>query len=188
MEGVATTRPYYRSTYVFVARANGPLADLNSLDDPRLREVSVGIQLVGDDGANTPPAEALVHRGILTKVRGFMVYGNYEEAAPQSAIVEAVAQGTVDIAIAWGPTAGFFASRSSIPLELQNVQPWLDGPGRPMVFDISMALRKSDRALRRELDRALEKNAQGISGILAYYGVPVRGDDQNDTAPNAGSD
>jgi quinoprotein dehydrogenase-associated probable ABC transporter substrate-binding protein len=183
MEGLATTRPYYRSSYVFVSRADGPYADLQSLDDPRLRDISVGIQLVGDDGANTPPAEALVHRGIIDRVKGFMVYGNYESAAPQSSIIDAVADGTVDIAIVWGPPAGFFASRSA-RLQVRNVQPWLDGPGRPMVFDISMAMRKSDRSLRRELDRALEENAQVIAGILAEYHVPAVCGDSVDSSEN----
>lgn len=80
--GLATTRPYYRSRYMFVVRRGGPLDELQSLDDPRLRQVVIDIQLVGDDGANTPPVDALVARGIVTNVRGFMVYGNYEDAAP----------------------------------------------------------------------------------------------------------
>src|SRR6476661_4953606 len=77
---VVTTRPYYRSTYVFVTRANGP--DIRSLDDPRLRTVKVGVQLIGDDFANTPPATGLTRRGIVRNVRGYTVYGDYREANP----------------------------------------------------------------------------------------------------------
>jgi mxaJ protein len=168
-----TTDPYYRSTYVFVSRADRALDDLISLDDPRLRTLRVGVQLVGDDGANTPPAQSLARRGITGNVRGFMVYGDYAVYAPQAAIVEAVADGAVDVALVWGPTAGYFAARSPVPLVVKPVQPWLDGPQAPMVFDVSMGVRREDRALRRELNRALARNRDGIAAILAGYHVPV---------------
>ncbi|HSR65048.1 MAG TPA: substrate-binding domain-containing protein, partial [Xanthomonadaceae bacterium] len=167
-----TTDPYYRSGYVFVSRSDRRLADLRGFDDPRLRRLVVGVQLIGDDGANTPPADALARRGIVDNVRGFMVYGDYRDAAPQAAIVDAVAHGDVDVALVWGPTAGWFAARSHAPLTLVPVMPWLDGPRLPMAFDVSMGVRREDRALRRELDAALERNRAAIARILAAYHVP----------------
>jgi mxaJ protein len=167
-----TTDPYYRSTYVFVSRADRRLGSLSSLDDPRLRTLRVGVQLVGDDGANPPPAMSLARRGIVDNVRGFMVYGNYADAAPQSPVVDAVGRGDVDVAIVWGPTAGYFAAKQAVPMVLTPVTPWLDGPQSPMVFDISMGVRRDDRALRRELDRALARNRDAIGRILDAYHVP----------------
>ena len=74
-DGLRTSRPYYRSSYVFLTRADrGP--DVESLDDPALRTATIGVQLVGDDGSNTPPAHALARRGVVNNVRGFMVYGD----------------------------------------------------------------------------------------------------------------
>jgi len=172
LEGVATTRPYYRSSYVFVARRGGPWADVASFDDPRLPRAIIGVQLVGDDGANPPPAHALARRGMVDNVRGYTVYGDYASAAPQAAIIEAVARGDIDLAIAWGPTAGWFARDAQAPLTLTPVSPWLDGPRWPMAFDISMAVRKEDRDLRRELDDALQRHAAEIARILDEAGVP----------------
>jgi mxaJ protein len=174
VEMLGTTRPYYRSSYVFVSRAS-LRPPLLSLDDPRLHELRIGVQLIGDDGANTPPAHALARRGIAANVRGYMVYGDYRDKTPQSAIVDALAGDQIDVAIAWGPTAGYFAARQSVPMTVTPVQPWLDGPQLPMVFDLSMAVRKDDRQLRRELDRALERHRGEIAAILAKYHVPVLG-------------
>jgi mxaJ protein len=172
--GIAgTTNPYYRSTYVFVSRADRGLGTLASLDDARLRSLRIGVQLIGDDGANTPPALSLARRGITDNVRGFMVYGDYADAAPQSAIIDAVANGTIDTAIVWGPTAGYFAARAGVPLVLAPVTPWLDGPQSPMVFDVSMGVRRDDRALRRAINQALARNRHAIEGILADYHVPL---------------
>ena len=67
VERLATTRPYYRSSYVFVVRADSHLVDLN-LDDPRLRSLSLGVQMVGSDANNTPPAHAIASRGIIENV------------------------------------------------------------------------------------------------------------------------
>jgi mxaJ protein len=176
-----TTDPYYRSTYVFVTRAGRGLDDLASLDDPRLRTLRIGVQLIGDDGANTPPAHALSRRGIVDNVRGYMVYGDYASHAPQAAVIDAVADGRIDVALAWGPTAGYFAAREKTPLRLAPVTPWLDGPQLPMVFDVSMGVRRDDRALRRELDRALSRNRTAIQRILDQYHVP-----RVPAAPDAG--
>jgi mxaJ protein len=172
MEAVRTTRPYYRSSYVFITRKDSALADVHSFEDLRLRTAVIGVQLVGDEGANTPPSHALARRGILGNVRGFMVYGDYADRAPQAALMDAVARGDVEIGIAWGPTASYFATRAQVAMQVTPVSPWLDGTAGSMVYDISMGVRKDDTALRRELDRALERNAAAIAAILAQYQVP----------------
>jgi mxaJ protein len=168
---VATTRPYYRSGYVFMA-AGGPADQVRSFDDPKLRELRIGIQMIGDDFYNTPPAHALSRRGIVDNVRGFMVYGDYADAAPGAGIVEALGRGDIDLAIVWGPQAGYFAKRLGKPVSLTAAGPEADGPALPMAFDISMGMRREDKDLRREIDEALVRNRKAIDAILAEYGVP----------------
>jgi mxaJ protein len=172
LEMVRTTRPYYRSTYVFVNRADRHIAAVDSFDDARLHRLRVGVQLVGDDGANTPPSHALARRGIVANVRGFPLYGDYATPNPPTRIVEAVARGDVDVAIVWGPLAGWYATQSDVPLELRPVRPWLDAARLPMVFDVSMGVRRDDPALRRRLDDALQRNRVAVDRVLAEYGVP----------------
>lgn len=172
LEMLATTRPYYRSTYVFVTRAQRQL-DVSGFDDERLRALTIGVQMIGDDFSNTPPAHALARRGIVQNVRGYMVYGDYAKDAPPRAIVDAVAKGDLDVAVVWGPLAGYFAARSQEPLTLKPVAPAQDGPMLPMTFDISMGVRKGDSALREELDRVLERKKAEIAKILEEFGVPT---------------
>lgn len=171
LEMLATTRPYYRSTYVFVTRADARL-DIGSLDDERLRTLKVGVQLVGDDGSNTPPAHALARRGIVENVRGYTLYGDYSQANPPARIVEAVAVGEVDVALVWGPLAGWAAKTSKVPLTLTPVMPWLDGPQWPMVFDISVGVRRADRELKREVEAVLAARRPEIRALLDSYGIP----------------
>lgn len=167
---VLTTRPYYRSTYVFVTKRGAqPVA---SFDDPRLRTMRIGVQLIGDDGANSPPVHALTTRGIVGNLVGYTVYGDYREPNPPARVVEAVAQGDVDVAIAWGPLAGWVARTSSAPLALTPVSPQIDVPFLPFVFDVGMGVRRVDVALRDTLDAILVRRRASIDSILACYGVP----------------
>lgn len=169
--GVLTTRPYYRSTYVFVSRRDRHLT-VKSLDDPALRRLKIGVQLVGEDYANTPPVHALSRRGIVDNIVGFRVVGDYSQANPPARIIDAVAAGDVDVAVAWGPLAGYFAKRSPVPLVLTPVLPAFDPPGLRFVFDISLAVRRDEPAFQRELDQILEKRKPGIDSILTEYGIP----------------
>jgi mxaJ protein len=171
LEMLLTTRPYYRSTYVTVVR-DGRLDGLSTFDDPRLPKLRIGVQLVGDDGSNTPPAHALTARGLVSNIRGYTIYGDYRSPTPQSPIVDAVARGDVDVAYVWGPTAGYFARREPVKLRLAPV-PLADGPALPMVYDISMGVRRDSVALRRELEAALAKRAADIRAVLTSYGVPL---------------
>ncbi|HSD73064.1 MAG TPA: substrate-binding domain-containing protein [Thermoanaerobaculia bacterium] len=171
VEMALATSPYYRSTYVFVSRAGRHL-NVHSLDDPRLKKWKVGVQIIGDDYANAPPAHALARRGIVNNVVGFSVYGDYSRPNPPARIVEAVARGDVDVAIVWGPLAGYFARRQRVPLAIAPVSPQVDVPFLPFVFDISVAVRRGDEARRDEIDAILVRRRSQIERILDDYGVP----------------
>jgi mxaJ protein len=168
---VLPTEPYYRSTYVFVYRADAPF-EVRSFDDPALRELRVGVQLIGDDGANTPPAHALTARGMVDNVVGFSIYGDYSQPHPPARIVDAVAAGEIDVAVIWGPLAGYFAPRAALPLEVVPVQPQIDLPFLPFVFDISMGVDRRDPLLKAEVEQILTRRRREIAAILEEYGVP----------------
>jgi mxaJ protein len=165
------TRPYYRSTYVFVYPKDAGYR-IGSFDDPILRELRIGVHVIGDDYTNTPPAHALAARGMIDNVVGYAIYGDYSEENPPARLVEGVAKGEIDVAIAWGPLAGFFAKRLPIEVELVPVSPEIDLPFLPMIFDISMGVRREDVELRREIEEILERRRPEIDAILAEYGVP----------------
>lgn len=171
-ERALPTRPYYRSTYVFVTRrALAP--PLRSLDDPRLRRLRVGVHLIGDDYNNTPPAHALARRGIVRNVAGYSIYGDYREPNPPARLIEAVASGDVDVAIVWGPLAGFFARRGAPPLRVTPVTPAADGPELPFTFDVALGVRRGNDSLQREVNAVLRRRQPEIRAILERYGVPI---------------
>jgi len=171
VEHIATTQPYYRSTYVFVTRGDRPLDGL-TLDDARLKSLSIGVQMVGDNAMNTPPAQALAHRGLTANVRGYMLYGDYNRPNPPAAIIDAVAHGQIDAALVWGPLAGFFAHRSAVPLRLTPVTAQAGAAQWPMVYDISMGVSPDKPELKTEIEATLEKEKPAINALLRAYYVP----------------
>jgi mxaJ protein len=166
---VRTTVPYYRSTYVFVTRSEAGV--IASLDDPLLRQLRIGVHLIGDDGFNVPPAHALARRGITDNVRGFLIYGDYRQDNPPARLIEAVGTGEIDVALAWGPLAGYFAARRDPALRVTAVQPIRD-EGFPMTFPIAMAVPRDNVSLRREIEGAIANHRAEIDAILAEYDVP----------------
>jgi quinoprotein dehydrogenase-associated probable ABC transporter substrate-binding protein len=172
LEMVETTTPYYRSSYVFVTRRARRLA-IRSLDDPALQRLRIGLHVIGDDYNNVPPAASLALRGIFRNVRGYTIYGAYSEPDPPRRLIDAVANDEVDVAIAWGPLAGYFAKRERVPLRLDEVPPDTRPGALAMQFDISMGVRHGDEKRKAELERVLLRRQGSIRALLARFGVPL---------------
>jgi mxaJ protein len=172
-EMALTTDPYYRSSYVFLSKQDRHLA-ITPFDDPQLRKLRIGVHLIGDDGANTPPAHALTRRGIIQNVRGYTIYGDYARPDPASRIVQDLIDDSIDVAIIWGPLAGYFASRSKVPLDLHDVNVEIEQPYLQFVYDISMAVRRSDSTLHNELNTIIASRRTAIDSLLEAYHIPLK--------------
>jgi mxaJ protein len=169
---VATTRPYFTSSYVFVTRRRDDL-HLTSFDDPRLRDARIGLQLLGADGANPPPAMALARRGITDHVTGFAMWANDDVADPQGQIVGAVASGQIDVAIIWGPFGGYFAKPFGDALRVDPITVDPRSPGLAFTYAMSVGVRKTDTALRDRVQVALDRHRPEIDAILRGFGIPL---------------
>ena len=168
----STTIPYYRSSYVFVTRQASHL-HLTSMDDPRLHQLRIGVHITGDQDSNLPPVNALLSRGIVRNLVGYSIYGNLSEKNPPADLIEAVEQKKVDVAIAWGPMAGFFARHASIPLAVTPVDVISPDPKMPFTFAISMGVRHGDRTLLQQLNAEIQRREPQIRQMLKSYGVPL---------------
>ncbi|HUR93778.1 MAG TPA: hypothetical protein VMY76_04290, partial [Gemmatimonadales bacterium] len=158
------------SAYAFVSRAGG--VSVRSFDDPALRTLRIGVHFTGA-GGNPPPAEALARRGLADRLVSFSIYGDYRDASPPARLIEAVSRGEVDVAVAWGPLAGYFAPRQSARLQVNALTEADGGPGLPMTFAIAMGVRPGDTARRDQLQRVLDRRAADIRRLLQRYGVPL---------------
>ena len=164
LDFVLWTKPYYRSSYVMAYR-NDRGYDFHSLDAPQLRQLRIGVHV------NTPPEESLARRGLLDNVATYSLFFDPrgDRDRPRK-LLDDLAAGAVDVAVAWGPLAGYAATVLNAPLELV---PLADEPGVPLSFDISMGVAKGNEALKRRLEAAIERRQAEILAILEEHGVPL---------------
>jgi mxaJ protein len=167
-ERTATTQPYYRSSYVFVERA-GAAPPVRSFDDPRLARMRLGVQLIGNDLAASPPGYALARHGYTANVRGYPVPGEQPAAAR---MISAVAGGELDAALVWGPQAGYFAAHAGVPLRVGVLPPPPEAAGLPFEYSIAMGVRRGEPQLRERLNDFIRRRQGDIDRILAEYAVP----------------
>jgi len=167
---VQPTNPYYRTSYALVTRGDSDLADLTSLSDPRLKDGKRRIGLV----ANTPPGNVLAQNGLLGAVKPYALMVDTRVESPSSAMIADLESGDIDVAVLWGPFAGYRARQSKQKLV---VTPLADAPGARMSFRIGFGVRHSDQNWKRELNRFIGENKAELERILREFGVPLLGED-----------
>ena len=170
LERLATTKPYYRSSYVFVTRKDRKLG-IRSFDDPALKGLKIGLHVASDDGNNPPPAYSLARRGMAENIVGYKLWDIETVQNPQGRIIDAVASGEIDVAIVWGPFAGYFAKDQPAALEIVPVPP--DIAALPSEFDMALGVREGDDAFKARLESILDERRDDIRAILISYGVPL---------------
>lgn len=171
MDEAIATRPYYFSSYAFLTRRDRHL-QIASFDDPRLRTLRIGVHILGDQDDSLPPVHALISRGIVGNLVGYSIFGNLSEQNPAADLIQAVAHKDVDLAIAWGPLAGYFARQSKVPLEITPIAADPAHPALPMIFGIGIGVRPGDLELRRQLDAEVQRRQPQIRQLLVSYGIP----------------
>lgn len=168
MAGV--TGPYFKSSYVIVYRKDSGLA-LSSLADTTFRRLKIGVHLLNSDAENTPPAMAMSRFGSVGNLVGFSTFFSEAGERPED-IFQAVVDRKIDVAIAWGPMAGYFVKKMNAGLVVQPVQE--DSvDGIPFAYSMGMATRRRDRALRDSLQLFIEQQGPAIEGILKDFGIPT---------------
>jgi quinoprotein dehydrogenase-associated probable ABC transporter substrate-binding protein len=167
---VQPTNPYYRTSYAAVIRAGSNLEGLKTLADPRLKEKKHRIGLV----ANTPPGNILAMNGLLGSLKSYPLMVDTRFDSSSAAMIKDLQNKNIDIALLWGPIAGYYAKKSS---ERLTVTPLADESGARMNFRIALGVRHSDQNWKRELNQLISQNKGEIEKILIDAGVPLLDDE-----------
>ena len=170
MDMATVTKAYFRTGYVMMYRKDSGL-NISSLDDPALKTLRIGVHLFSTDGVNTPPAMALSAHGVVGNLVGFGTTYIGGRDRPED-IIQAVIDRKIDLAMVWGPLAGFFARNSEVPLVMVPI-PDDSVSGIPFSFSVAMAAPRRDRVLRDSLQKFLDDKAPAIQSILAEFKVPL---------------
>jgi len=166
-ERMLTTTPLYRSTFV-LATKKGANYNFKSLDDPRLRDLKIGV--FQHSAIRT---ELVEEHGVSANVQVQTISHNADlkpERQPTKQ-VQAVIDGELDVAGAWGPLAGWYNAGDNEQLDLYYMNQF--DTVLPMEFELAIGLKPTDTELRDTLNAVLEKEKGKIKAILMSYGVPL---------------
>ena len=164
-ELVQSTNPYYRTAYALVIRPGTGLDDLDGLADPRLKDKRIGIV------AGTPPATYLAVNGLMRNAKPYRLVIDTRVDSSAAAMMKDLAGGEIDIAILWGPMAGYYAKQANPPMRVVLLQKETGGP--QLAFRIAMGVRPADQNWKRQLNRLIAENQTEINRLLDEFGVPL---------------
>jgi mxaJ protein len=164
---VTWTKPYYRSSYV-IAQLKNTGHPVTSLDDPALKRLKIGAYL------GTPPYDALAERGLSGSLALYTLFFDprvTDHARRPVKLLEDVIAGEIDVAMAWGPMAGYFLKTAAVTSV--DLVPVPDDPKIPMSFEYSMGVAKGNQPLKTRLEEAIDRHRDELTRILNEYGVPL---------------
>jgi quinoprotein dehydrogenase-associated probable ABC transporter substrate-binding protein len=175
---VQATNPYYRSAYALVAKSDGPLAEIQTLEDERLKDKRIGVV------AGTPPASDFVTDGLMPRAKSYPLVVDTRYDSSVQAMINDINSGAVDAGVLWGPIAGYYASHANPPMHTTLLLKEKGGPH--LDYRIVMGVRPSDQNWKRQLNQLIAENQPAINKIMLDYGVPLLNDnDQLITAADA---
>jgi quinoprotein dehydrogenase-associated probable ABC transporter substrate-binding protein len=172
---VQPTNPYYRTSYAAAYRQDGLLKGMDSLSDPRLKTARIGIV------AGTPPATYLAMNGLLGQIKSYRLGVDTRYDSSTHEMMDDLDKGEIDVALLWGPFAGYYASKAKTPTAVVPLTKEQGGPR--MVYRIVMGVRHSDQNWKRALNKLISENQDEIQAILRSYGVPLLDENDKPIAP-----
>ena len=165
-EGAMVLRPLYRSTFVFAYR-NDRGIHITGFDDPMLKKLRVGVFQVSSI------REALAEHDVVANTVIHYLSHNADMVTKNqpSYQIQQVIDGSLDVAGAWGPMAGYYKKVLQAPLVIQPVN--LMENNVQLEFNMSLAVPKGRYDIKKQVEQALVEHAAEIHKILDDYGVPL---------------
>ncbi|WP_225772945.1 substrate-binding domain-containing protein [Inquilinus sp. Marseille-Q2685] len=162
---VQNSNPYYRSGYVLVTRREDKLDGLSSLSDPRLKSLRLGIT------AGTPPANLAARDGLMAQARPYPLVVDSRYDAPGKQMIDDLASRQIDVAVLWGPIAGYFAKQHGDALAVTPLSN--EAKDTRLDFYITMGVRPGESDWKNRINKLIRENQDAITAILKDYGVPM---------------
>lgn len=168
---VSVTKPYYHSTYALVfPKGNGmdqvtSGADFLKLDRAKLASLRIGIY------DRSPASEWLSKHNLVDQGVPYRVMNADPKQYPGEIVEKDLAAGKIDVAIVWGPIAGYFAQRVKSPVLM--VVPLKSEPGVKFDYQMAMGVRYGEREWKQQIESLIDSKRPEILAILKEYGVPL---------------
>ena len=166
-ERLLNTNPYYSSAFALVYPADAGYK-LTSLSDAKLKDAKLRIGLI----AGTPPTGLLLENGLMEQVASYHLVVDTRVDSPSEQIVKDLLAGKLDVAVLWGPLAGYLNTRHGSRLKVAPLVKDHSHRHR-MIYRITMGVRPNEINWKRRLNRFIRKNEEKLRALMLEYGVPL---------------
>lgn len=167
----SATKPYYRSTYVLIfpkgKAFEGVKSGADFLAKVQAMETKPRIGLYD----KSPGSAWLAKHGLVDAAVVYPILSPDPERFPGEIIAKDLANGVVDVAVVWGPIAGYYATH--VKGAEFTVVPLKSEPGVRFDFAIAMGVRYGEPEWKARIEQLIDSNRVAIHAILEEYGVPL---------------
>lgn len=163
-ELVQNTNHYYTSIFGIVTRKDSPLASVDHIGDPALKDHPIGVI------AGSPPATIMARAGLAKDMRGADLFVDRRVKDPIGGLIDGVRDGSLDAAVLWGPLAG---PRIKDDPDLQFTPLLKETAGPKMFYRITMGVRLGEQEWKRQLNSLIRRHQDDINQTLREAGVPL---------------
>lgn len=176
---VSVTKPYYRSTYALVIPHGIGLDHVNTAEDfLRLQPAQLRIGLFD----RSPASQWVQAHGLVDQAVVYKMLDADPAQYPGQIIDIHLKKREIDVAVVWGPIAGYFAKQG--PQGALKVLPLKSEPGVRFDYPIAMGVRYGEREWKQRVESLIEQSQSDILAILQEFGVPlVEGSDARPVTP-----
>jgi len=163
LDALLTSKPYYRAGHVFVWRKESGY-NITNWDSPDLKKGVIGV--VGQSPATIPMND----HNLIDNARPYRMQRDLN--LPPSYLIDDLAKGEIDVAVAWGPIGGYFAKQSKVPMVVVPIPEYENENVKGKEYwNISVGVRKKDKERMELIQGALDRNQDKILKILDEYGI-----------------
>lgn len=168
---VSVTKPYYRSTYALVFAPGIGLdhvktaQDFLRTDPAVLRKLRIGLY------DKSPVTQWVAAHGLVDQAVVYKMLDADPDQYPGQIIDTHLKKREIDVAVAWGPIAGYFAKQAAG--ENYRVVPLPSEPGVRFDYAMAMGVRYGERQWKQQVEQLIDQSQAEILAILREFGVPL---------------
>ena len=167
-EFVQNSNPFFSSSYVMMTLEEKNI-NIKSLSDPIIKEKNYKIGIIHA----TPPTSHVAKNKLFEQVKFYLQAADPRKQKPWTDITNDLVNGELDIAILWGPYAGYEAKLAKKKIKLVPLTKEEKVGRGTMVYRFTMGIRRNEPEWAKTINNLIKDNQSEINEILREYNIPL---------------
>ena len=167
-ELVQNSNPFYSSSYVMMTLEERNI-NIKSISDPIIKEKNYKIGIIHA----TPPTSHVAKNKLFEQAKFYRQAADPRKQKPWKDVTNDLVEGKIDIAILWGPYAGYETKLAKKKINLVPLTKEEKVGRGTMVYRFTMGLRRNEPEWRKTINDLIKDNQEEINEILREYNIPL---------------